>query len=327
MEKYPMLMQPYCKQTVWGGNRLKDQYGKGDFDSLGEAWELSCRKEESSVIANGPCKGLPLYEYEKHRGKADDFPILIKFIDSASDLSVQVHPGSSDALLEVQRPKTEMWYIIDADSNAEIVYGLKNGVTAEEFETACLKGANINCCLNRIPVHSGDVYFIPSGQVHAIGKGILLAEIQQNSDTTFRLYDYDRKDKNGKTRELQIEQGLKSVKGRSCKEINSLRFNGDFKNKELPDSVCLTDCEFFSCDLVTLTEKSSVELKASKEFFAIVCVCGNGKLICNSSEFYFGPLETYYVPSGCAPVKISGDAKLLCVSCKDISAHSLDKIQ
>ena len=193
MNKYPMKLVPVPRRMIWGGNTLKTKYNKvADFDELGESWELCCRNEAKSIIENGEYAGRYLCDV---LSCGIDFPLLIKFIDSGDKLSVQVHPDN-DVTDENGTPlgKTEMWYIIDAEKDAHIIYGLCDGVTIGEFEDK-IKKDDFDNTLRKVPVKAGDCYFIPAGQVHAIGKGIVLAEIQENSDTTYRLYDYGRLDK------------------------------------------------------------------------------------------------------------------------------------
>lgn len=205
-----------CKDYIWGGNRLREEYGKKlDSDKIAESWELSCHKDGQSVINGGEFDGKTLSEYVEAKGRGvlgtncarfEYFPILIKLIDAKDNLSVQVHPSNDYALrVEGEYGKTEMWYIVDCNEGAELLYGFKNEISREEFERR-IKDNTLLEVTNNVPVHKGDVFFIEAGTLHAIGKGILIAEIQQNSNTTYRIYDYGRVGADGKPRPLHIEK-------------------------------------------------------------------------------------------------------------------------
>ncbi len=206
-----------CKDYIWGGNRLREEYGKElDSDKIAESWELSCHKDGQSMIVGGEFDGKTLSDYIEAKGKSavlgkncdrfEYFPVLIKLIDAKDNLSVQVHPSNDYALrVEGEYGKTEMWYIVDCDPGAELLYGFKHEISKEEFAERIANNTLLEVT-NNVPVHKGDVFFIESGTLHAIGKGILIAEIQQNSNTTYRIYDYGRVGKDGKPRELHVEK-------------------------------------------------------------------------------------------------------------------------
>ena len=208
-----------CKDYIWGGNKLREEYGKKlDSDRIAESWELSCHRDGQSVIDGGEFGGKMLSEFIEANGKTavlgtncdrfESFPILIKLIDAKDNLSVQVHPSDEYALkADGEYSKTEMWYIADCDEGAEIIYGFKHEISKEEFARRIAENTLLDV-VNRVPVHKGDVFFIESGTLHAIGKGILIAEIQQNSNTTYRVYDYGRVGSDGKPRELHVEKAL-----------------------------------------------------------------------------------------------------------------------
>lgn len=217
---YPLTFQPRFKQRVWGGRRLETLYGKSlpPQVPIGESWEISDRPGDESVIANGPLAGRTLRDLMIERepdvlGSAASavdgrFPLLCKILDARQKLSLQVHPP--DRASHLGDPKTEMWYIAEAAPGAELFVGLKRGVTRRIFEEAIASG-RVAECFHRIDVTSGDAMFLPSGRVHAIGAGLVIVEIQQNSDTTFRVYDWDRVGLDGKPRELHIPQSLESI--------------------------------------------------------------------------------------------------------------------
>jgi mannose-6-phosphate isomerase len=217
---YPMVFHPLFKERVWGGRTLERLYGKRLPPSvlIGESWEIADRPGDESVIANGPLAGRTLrWLMEQHGGDllgdaapavGDRFPLLCKILDAREKLSLQVHPPLRAQ--QLGEPKTEMWYIAAADPGAELYVGLKRGVTRETFEENIRAGC-VADCFHRIEVHPGDAMFLPSGRVHAIGAGLVIFEIQQNSDTTFRVYDWDRLGLDGMPRDLHVRESLASI--------------------------------------------------------------------------------------------------------------------
>jgi mannose-6-phosphate isomerase len=218
---YPLTFRPIFKDRIWGGRELERLYGKKiPGGQIGEAWEISDRPGDASVIANGPLMGKDLrWLMENHAveilGEAkpaaeNRFPLLCKILDAREKLSLQVHPPASKAKELKGEPKTEMWFIADAAPNASLYVGLKRGVTRAEFEEKISAGS-VADCFHRIPVKAGDTMFLPSGRVHAIGDGLVIFEIQQNSDTTYRVFDWNRTGLDGKPRELHVSQSLASI--------------------------------------------------------------------------------------------------------------------
>ncbi|MDE6020266.1 MAG: class I mannose-6-phosphate isomerase [Ruminococcus sp.] len=213
-----LFLKSAVKDYIWGGDRLKKLFGKeSDCKSIAESWELSCNKDGSSTIINGSDAGLAINEYIEKYGaenilgrlcrSIDDVPI-IKLIDAKESLSIQVHPDDEYAQSKgFPCGKSEMWYVIDAEDGAEIVYGVKKELTQEKFENH-INGGTLEEILNFVPVKKGDVFYIPAGTLHAIGGGILIAEVQQNSNLTYRVYDYNRRDSEGRLRELHIEDAI-----------------------------------------------------------------------------------------------------------------------
>ena len=211
----PFLLKPAIKDYIWGGTRLREEFGKeSDLDRLAESWELSCHPDGEGFIASGELEGMSFAKFAQEHPEAlgekctqfDTFPVLIKLIDARGNLSVQVHPDNDYARkYENDNGKTEMWYIVDCDPGAELLYGFKHEISKEEFAERIANNTLLEVT-NNVPVHKGDVFFIESGTLHAIGKGILIAEIQQNSNTTYRIYDYGRVGKDGKPRELHVEK-------------------------------------------------------------------------------------------------------------------------
>lgn len=218
----PILFIPDFKERVWGGQKLKTVFGKDiPYEHTGESWEIACHEHGQSVAANGPFKGMTLEDILLKEGpaligkaftKADKFPLLIKIIDAKSDLSVQVHPDDAYAAVNEngELGKSEAWVILEAEPGAKLVIGLKEGTTKEDFEQA-LADNKLESVLNQLEVKPGDVINIPAGLVHAIGTGVLLAEVQQNSDTTYRVYDWNRVGLDGQSRELHIDKSLETI--------------------------------------------------------------------------------------------------------------------
>jgi mannose-6-phosphate isomerase len=218
---YPLKFHPLFKERVWGGRNLETLYHKAipGHGPIGESWEISDRPGDASVIANGPLAGKDLrWLMENHerdligdaRSQNGLFPLLIKILDAQEKLSLQVHPPAGKAAELGGDPKTEMWYIAQAAPEAELYVGLKRGTTRHEFEQR-IKDGSVAGCFHRVPVKAGDTMFLPSGRVHAIGAGLVIFEIQQNSDTTYRVFDWNRVGTDGKPRELHIPQSLASI--------------------------------------------------------------------------------------------------------------------
>ena len=218
---YPLTFHPIFKERVWGGRNLTRLYGKQlpPAKAIGESWEISDRPGDANVIANGPLAGQDLrWLMENHAGELlgdarafnGRFPLLIKLLDAQEKLSLQVHPPAHQAAKLRGEPKTELWYIADAAPGAELFVGLKHGVTRAGFERK-LHDGSVTECFHRVRVRSGDTMFLPSGRVHAIGAGLVIFEIQQNSDTTYRVFDWNRAGLDGQTRELHVAESLASI--------------------------------------------------------------------------------------------------------------------
>jgi mannose-6-phosphate isomerase len=276
---YPLTFQPRFKERIWGGRRLETLYGKNlpPDVPIGESWEISDRAGDESVIANGALAGRTLRHLMDERGAdvlgaaapaADRrFPLLCKLLDARQMLSLQVHPPARAA--DLGDPKTEMWYIADAEPGAELFVGLKRGVTREGFEKALAAG-QVAECFHRIAVKRGDAMFLPSGRVHGIGAGLVIYEIQQNSDTTFRVYDWDRPGRDGKPRELHIPQSLESIDFGDFEPAlitpSSHRMNGFTVSS-------LVDDELFSIDVVHAETAGQWE---PRPISALVAACVEG---------------------------------------------------
>ncbi len=307
MTKYPMLLNPYLRPMIWGGNRLKTKYSKDcESDNIGESWELTIRPEAVSTVANGEYAGMKLNEVLKC---GFDFPLLIKFIDAHNKLSVQVHPD--DDITDINGTplgKTEMWYIIEADDNAHIIYGLCDNISIDDFSEMVQKN-DFSSGLRKVPVKRGDCFFIPAGQVHAICEGILLAEIQQNSDTTYRLYDYGRLDKSGKPRELHTEMALKVTKARNDSDIELIRYSEGMEEN------CLANCDKFKCSKHNCTIDTPVYFSDSNTFTALIFLEGNGTIAHDNIEYPVKAGDTYYIPDGIA-ITVKGQTEFLSAKAK-----------
>jgi mannose-6-phosphate isomerase len=294
---YPLLLEPIFKYRIWGGRKLERMLGKklpAD-ESIGESWEVSCRDNDNNLIRNGRLAGRTLADVFNTDGKAlvgpspagrMRFPLLNKFIDANDLLSVQVHPDERVAS-EVggAEAKTEAWHIIHADPGATLVKGLKPGVTKKAFESA-IHSDTVSEVLNSFPVSAGDMIFVPAGCVHAMGKGLVICEIQQNSDTTYRVYDWGRVDADGKPRQLHIEQALHSInfEDRSPDKVQPIEVT-EGKNRR----AYLLACRHFAVQLLTLEEQAE-ESTGAKRFESLMIV--NGDAVIRTKQGDETPVST-----------------------------------
>lgn len=310
----PLKLKPEFKEIIWGGNRLKTEYNKkSELSNIAESWELTVRPDGMNIIDGGDYNGLTMEEYIEKCGfsvvtnkEFERFPLLIKFIDAEDNLSVQVHPDDEYGLVYANSfGKTEMWYIIDAKPGAQLVYGLKAGVTNEMFASA-VKENKVEEMLNYVPVKKGDVFFIPSGLVHAIGSGILLAEIQQNSNITYRVYDYNRIGKDGKPRELHVEHALNVIVNRSEEEIDKIRYSNG-KNNEAE----LANCEYFNVKKYSLDNKNITLNCDEASFNSILCLDGNGEIVYNDEHYSLSKGDSYFIPAGIGDYTILGKVEVV----------------
>ena len=305
-----LKLKPSCKDYLWGGHRLVEEYGKEyDGEILAETWELSCHPDGPSTIVNGAYAGKTLEEYIEAEGKEvlgtncrrfRDFPILTKFIDAKQDLSIQVHPDNRYALKnEGQYGKTEMWYVVDAGKEAFLYYGFKKEVSKEEFARRIREDTLLEV-LNAVPVQKGDVLFIESGTIHAIGKDILIAEIQQNSNVTYRVYDYGRVGKDGKKRDLHIEKAI-AVTNR----VPLIKSRSSYPH--------VADCDYFTVDKLNLDGRMMcrVEGTVSEEsFVSILILDGEGVVSCGNKVFYQKG-DSLFLPAGSGAYVIEGSCDAL----------------
>lgn len=294
-------LTPACKDYLWGGEKLRQDYGiQSQLHPLAEAWVLSCHPDGPSVVATGPLAGKTLPEYIQEKGpgclgadceKFTDFPILAKFIDTKGDLSIQVHPSNEYALAhEHQFGKTEMWYVLDCEPGATLYYGFQHQISREEFQQR-IQDNTLTEVLNAVPVEKGDLFFIPAGTLHAIRKGIVVAEIQQNSNVTYRIYDYGRVGADGKPRQLHIQQALE-VTQRTPPQPDS-----DFHGH-------LAQCPYFTVDVM----EGRFTLDCGPESFVSVLVLeGTGALWEGDESMSLRKGESLFIPAGAGQCRLEGD--------------------
>ena len=312
-----LKLTPAIKDYIWGGTRLSKEFDMVSFtDRQAEAWVLSCHEAGHSIVENGEDKGKTLAEVIAEKGKSclgtncekfSFFPILIKLIDARDNLSVQVHPDDDYAMkVEGEYGKTEAWYIMDCDEGAEIIYGFKKDITEEEFRKSIEENTLLDY-VNRVKVKKGDIFFIEAGTLHAICKGILLAEVQQNSNTTYRVYDYGRL-QNGKPRELHVEKALDVT---STKAIDaSGKPMGETVKKDGFSETLLTTCELFTMKRLDIEEKATVTAD-STSFVSLVCLEGNGVVMHGDSCVTLYKGESLFIPASYGEVEILGNLTVL----------------
>lgn len=312
-------LEPAFKDYLWGGTKLKDIYHKKcDYDIVAESWELSAHKDGQSTVCSGKFKGMLFGDYLKRIGRDalgwksqafERFPILVKIIDAKQSLSIQVHPDDDFALREENEyGKNEMWHIMDCEEGAFIYYGVNQALTKEELSER-VKNNTVLEVLNKIEVHKGDTFFVDAGTIHAIGAGILLCEIQQNSNCTYRLYDYDRRDKYGNPRELHLEKA-QEVSNLNQKVIEAV-------DRERQTTVCngyeeeiLGSCKYFeSKKYHVYTEVEFAMNDAS--FCSIIIIEGKGEIRCDNETFLFVAADSFFIPAGQRKVLVRGKCSFI----------------
>lgn len=310
--RYPMKLTFLPKYRIWGGTRLAEEFGKqSDLDRLGETWELSVREDSMSCVENGIFAQKTLADAISTIGNdavspsynGGDFPLLIKLIDAREDLSVQVHPDDAYAAeKEDDLGKTEMWVVLAAEKDARLVFGLREGVDRAAF-AAAVKAGKIADALSFRPVKRGDVFFIPSGMVHAIGAGIVLAEIQQNSDLTYRVYDYDRRQPDGSLRDLHVKQALDVTRPFTDAEIEKLRYEA---RTEEDGENTLAHCRYFCTERLCIAGETT-RFADERSFHAILCTEGNGYILFAGEKYPINKGDTYFIPAKTGEYSVAGD--------------------
>lgn len=300
---YPLKFKPIYKEKIWGGKKLKNLLNKIDApDNCGESWEISAIQDNISIVSNGYLQGNSLQELievymgdligEKIYSKFGlEFPLLLKFIDANDTLSVQVHPDDEIAKKRHKAyGKTEMWYIVDAEPDAKLVSGFNNKQTKSDYLKA-LNDKKLIDILNFVQVKKDDCFFIPSGRLHAIGKGILLAEIQQTSDITYRIYDWERADKNGKLRELHTDLAMDVIDFEYCKNIKT-----EYKLiKNNP--ALLTKNKYFTTNIIEIDKPISRDFSALDSFVIYMCIEGQLTINDYNENINISRGETVLVPA------------------------------
>ena len=310
---YILKLNPVFKDYLWGGTKLRDEYGfKSDLSKLAEGWMLSCHKDGENTIENGEfsCKTLSEVikanpEFLGENGKKFEyFPILIKLIDAKDDLSVQVHPDNEYAMrVENEYGKTECWYILDCEEGAELIYGFNRTISSEEFKEKIADNTFLET-VNKVKVKKGDLFFIEAGTLHAIGKGILLAEIQQNSNTTYRVYDYGRLGADGKPRDLHV---AKAIDVTNCTPpVRSTDPEGELVVCDGYSRQLLTKCDLFNVEKVSINDKY-IDTADEKSFVSILVTDGNG--IIGDIEIKKG--DSLFIPANYGQFTVKGNLELI----------------
>lgn len=315
MKFYPLQFEPILKDRIWGGTKLKTYLNKPITSEItGESWEISTVENDVSVIANGFFKGKSLNEiiseYPKevlgtkvHEQFGQQFPLLFKYLDAREDLSIQVHPNDELAAKRHNSfGKTEMWYVMQADDDARLIVGFKEKSSKEAYQKS-LENKTIIDILDTKKVKKGDVFFLETGTVHAIGAGTVIAEIQQTSDITYRLYDFDRVDAQGNKRELHIDLALDAI---NYNVVEAQKEYSRVKNS----SNEMVNCPYFTTNFIPLDGKIEVE-KDKKSFTVYMCVEGNFELEYKGENYNYKTGDTVLIPAEMASFEINGNASLL----------------
>ena len=310
-----LKLKPDFKDYIWGGTRLRDDFGyECDLDPVAEGWLLSCHKDGMSTVDGGEHDGKALEDIIEKFGKITPvgtraeafpyFPVLIKLIDAKDNLSIQVHPDNDYAArVEHEFGKTEIWYVLDAADDAKLIYGFKEKISSEQFRKA-IEDNTLMDVLNVVNVKKGDLFFIEAGTVHAIGKGALIAEIQQNSNSTYRVYDYGRVGKDGKPRELHIDKAVDVSKTEPAKY--GIKPFGEEKETDGGTAQLLTECELFTVNRYVINSKMIFEAD-EKSFNHVLVLAGRGEI--DGKPFKKG--DSFFVPANFGKYEISGNAEIL----------------
>ncbi len=313
-----LKFKPLLKQTIWGGDKIIPFKKLSEsLDNVGESWEISGVKDNETIVADGPMEGKSLNTVVEEMGAklvgrdnykrfGNEFPLLIKFIDARDDLSIQVHPTDEIAVRQGrERGKTEMWYLMDSDPDAKLYSGLKSEITPEQYKDM-VENDTICDALAQYEVKEDDVFFLPAGRIHAIGTGCFLAEIQQTSDVTWRIYDFKRKDKNGNYRELHTKQAAEAI---------DYHVEKDYRTEYRPEKnqgVNLVNCPYFNTAVYDLDEPMTLDYSGLDSFVILIGLKGEGTITDaegNTTSLKAG--ETVLIPAEETEVKVSGSVKFL----------------
>ena len=314
----PLKFNALLKSTLWGGDKIIP-FKNLDIqqENVGESWEISGVKGNETIVADGPYAGKKLNELvEELKGKlvgednyqrfGNEFPLLIKFIDARQDLSIQVHPTDEIAKMQgKERGKTEMWYLMDSDKDATLLCGLKKKITPEEY-AQMVENDTIVDAIDRYEVKEGDCFFLPAGRIHAIGTGCFLAEIQQTSDVTYRIYDFKRKDKNGNYRQLHTKEAAECI---------NYNVESNYRTDYTPvknQGVSLVQCPYFNTAVYDLDEPMTIDYSELDSFVILIGVKGNATITDNEGNtFTLQAGESVLVPATTETLKVDGKIKFL----------------
>lgn len=314
----PLKFEPLLKQTLWGGDKIIPFKNiNSSLAQVGESWEISGVKGDETIIKSGPYQGRNLNEVvtelkeklvgaDNYKEYGDHFPLLVKFIDACQDLSIQVHPNDEIAHRQgKERGKTEMWYVMKSEPDAKLRAGMKQEITSEEYKQM-VENDTITDAIAEFSVKEGDCFFIPAGRIHSIGAGCFLAEIQQASDVTYRIYDFKRKDKNGNYRQLHTQEAAESI---------DYNVYSNYKTTYVPSQnqgVELVRCPYFSTAVYDLTEPMVLDYSGLDSFIIFVGLSGKGNIVDNEgNELTLCAGESILIPATTTTVKVSGSIKFL----------------
>lgn len=307
----PIFLQPIFQERIWGGTKLKDLFGYDiPNDHTGECWAVSAHPNGQSVVKNGLYQGMKLGDLwashpELFRSESKVFPLLTKILDASDDLSVQVHPDDEYAGKHEngELGKTECWYIVDAEPGAVIIYG--HEAKTKEQLVQMIEDGDWHGLLTKVPVKPDDFFYVPSGTLHALGKGIVVLETQQSSDTTYRVYDYDRKDKDGNTRELHLEKAIDVTSVPQAYEPISY-------NTAKQDGLTVTafvSNSFFTVEKWQVSGEAALSANSNYTIFSVIA--GSGSLTADGQSYSLAKGEHFILPAGFGPYRLSGDLEII----------------
>ncbi len=315
MTLYPLQFEPIFKERIWGGTKLKSYLNKPITSEItGESWEISTVENDVSIVSNGIYKGKSLNALiaefpvailgtKVYQAFGTQFPLLFKYLDAREDLSIQLHPNNELAMKRHNSfGKTEMWYVLQADADARLIVGFKEESSAEKY-VENLNNKTLLNILDAKEVKPGDVFMLNTGTIHALGAGILIAEIQQTSDITYRVYDFDRVDANGNKRELHIDLALEAL---NYEHVEAQRF---YENKENISNEVI-NCQYFTTHFIPLNGNLNVN-KTNQSFTVYMCVDGGFELTSNGENFHYQKGDTILIPASLTDFQLSGHAALL----------------
>lgn len=309
--------RPILKQVLWGGNKIIPfKQLDAEMEQVGESWEVSGVKDNESIVANGQYEGMKLNDLvallkgdlvgeENYERFGNEFPLLIKFIDASKQLSIQVHPNDEQAKAKgLKRGKTEMWYVMESAPNATLLSGLKRAITPEEYK-AMVENETITDALCEYRVGEGDVFYLPAGRIHSIGAGTFLAEIQETSDVTYRIYDFKRKDKDGNYRQLHTEAAAECI---DYSVENDYRTKYEARKNE---GVELAQCPHFTTSVYDLDEPMLLDYSELDSFVVLIALSGECTLSTGDAETQLRAGETVLLPATIQTLNVSGTVKFL----------------